>query len=211
MIIENAIDKRGIAFNGVSVIVTCHNYGIYLADCLNSIFNQTYKPLEIILVDDKSVDNTKSISSHYDLKYHNVNFGSPNESRKFGFNKSNGDWVLFVDADDMLTSDYIQKMIEAVDEFHDVIYCNVQEFGESKNYYNCNHKSAITSKFNFCHISCLVRRKAIIESDVFGTPNENKHEDSEFWKRLMNHGCKFKKSSSVFLYRKHGKSRSNQD
>lgn len=111
----------------VSVIVPCYNAEKYLKSCVDSIINQTYKNLEIILVNDCSKDNTEAILSEYTKKdrrikvVNNIQNSGASKSRENGYNNSNGDWICFVDSDDALSPRAIEKWISQVDEETDII------------------------------------------------------------------------------------------
>ena len=87
----------------ISVIVPCYNHGQYLEEAINSILNQSYPSVEIIVVDDGSTDNTKIIAEKFKLvKY----IYQPNQglsaARNKGINNSSGAYLVFLDADDWL-------------------------------------------------------------------------------------------------------------
>ncbi len=87
----------------VSVVITTHNHGKYLPDAVESVFNQTYPNLELIVVDDGSTDNTARLMEHYhEVKYirqHNKGLSS---ARNTGIANSTGTYLVFLDADDLL-------------------------------------------------------------------------------------------------------------
>jgi glycosyltransferase involved in cell wall biosynthesis len=97
----------------VSVIVPVFNVEHYLKDCVDSILAQTYPNLEIILVDDKSLDRSGHIANEYAHKderiqvIHKPHNEGLNMARATGFKASSGDYVLFIDSDDMLTENCI--------------------------------------------------------------------------------------------------------
>ncbi len=98
----------------ISVIIPTYNYGRYLTDCINSIKEQVLKPFEIIVVDDGSSDDTRRIVSSF--KDHNIVYlYQPNKgasaARNTGFRYSSGEYILFLDADDMLLPKALVKMV----------------------------------------------------------------------------------------------------
>lgn len=101
----------------ISVIVTIYNVKKYLERCLDSIMNQTYKNLEIILVDDGSFDGSEAICDKYKEKdkrikvLHKVNGGLV-AARKSGVAMATGVLVAYVDADDWIDEDFYEKLIE---------------------------------------------------------------------------------------------------
>lgn len=101
----------------VSIIVPVYNAELYLQQCLNSILHQSYENIEVILVNDGSIDRSGYICEEYEKSdsriktYHKKNSGAA-DSRKFGVNRSTGEWIMFVDSDDTLPTDAIEKLIE---------------------------------------------------------------------------------------------------
>ncbi len=87
----------------VSVIIPCYNHGRYLKDAIESVQSQGYNPIEIIVVDDGSVDDTKLIAEKYaDVKYvYQTNQGL-STARNTGIKNSTGELLIFLDADDWL-------------------------------------------------------------------------------------------------------------
>ena len=100
----------------VSVIVPAYNAEKYLGECLNSICEQSYQALEIIVIDDGSNDATASIIRNYtkrDLRivpYYNENHGV-SYSRNFGLEHCTGEYITFADADDMVAPDFVSQMV----------------------------------------------------------------------------------------------------
>lgn len=126
----------------ISIIIPIYNAEKYLVKCLDSVVKQTYKNLEIILVDDGSKDNSKLICKRYVLKDDriklicNTNHGV-GYSRNCGIKKANGDGIIFIDADDHVKLNYIEKMVEFFDN-NDLVICNVYDFYEKYDKYIFN-------------------------------------------------------------------------
>ena len=103
----------------VSVIVPIYNSENYLKDCLNSIIKQSHKNLEIILVDDGSPDQSGEIADEYAKKdsrikvIHQKNTGLSG-ARNAGLKKATGDYVTFVDGDDIIESHMVQHLLNAL-------------------------------------------------------------------------------------------------
>lgn len=115
--------------NLVSVIVPIYNSEKYLEECLNSIINQTYKNLEIILINDGSLDKSMEICNLYKEKDNRVIvFDQVNKgvsfTRNFGISISKGDYIIFVDSDDYIELNMIEKMFSVItNEKVDVVRC----------------------------------------------------------------------------------------
>ena len=106
----------------ISVIIPAYNVQDYIAECLDSILNQTYKDLEIIVVDDGSTDNTPQILEEYAKKYPQIHILTQQNSgqsvaRNWGLRESSGDYIVFVDSDDWLaTNNSIEMLYEKITE-----------------------------------------------------------------------------------------------
>lgn len=115
----------------VSVIVPTYNFGKYIGKCVDSILNQSYDNIEIIIVNDGSTDDTKNILE--ELKKDNSNIiiiNKVNEgvsvARNIGLDCASGEYVIFVDGDDYLSQDSVEYMV-------DLINNSEADFGVSKN------------------------------------------------------------------------------
>lgn len=103
----------------VSVIVPIYNASKYLCMCIDSIINQTYKNIEIILVNDGSTDESGKILDEYSNKdsrikvFHKENTGV-SSTRNFGIDKATGDYICFSDADDYLMEDYVEYLLNLI-------------------------------------------------------------------------------------------------
>lgn len=106
----------------LSVIVPVYNTAPYLKQCLDSIMNQTYSALEIILVDDGSTDGAGEICKAYESSDQRVKVVQQKNqgvaiARKNGLEKATGLYAVFIDSDDYIDKDYFEKMINAVGNY----------------------------------------------------------------------------------------------
>lgn len=121
----------------ISVIIPVFNCEKYIARCLESIINQTYKNLQIIIINDGSKDNSLEICNEYSEKDSRIEVytkenGGVSSARNLGLEKVKGKYVSFVDADDFLELEMYTKMIENLKN-EDIIVCNfnnVYEIGK---------------------------------------------------------------------------------
>ena len=115
----------------ISVIVPVYNVEKYLSKCLDSLVNQTLKELEIIIVNDGSLDNSEEIIKTYLKKHDNIKYFKKEntgvaETRNFGINKATGEYIAFLDSDDYVTKDMYQKMYEkAKNGNFDMVVCDL--------------------------------------------------------------------------------------
>lgn len=129
----------------VSIIIPVYNVEDYLSQCLDSVINQTYKNIEIILIDDGSSDLSGKICDEYAQKderivvHHNTNHGV-SYSRNYGIDISTGEYIIFIDSDDIISLQYIEEMMKVIVENEvDLVVCNVIDIflprGEKKGRY----------------------------------------------------------------------------
>lgn len=119
----------------VSIIIPTYNYGRYVAQAAGSALAQTYKNFEVICVDDKSTDNTQEVLRRFGdqiriLKL-DVNSGSPVIPRNLGANYSEGELLLFLDADDMIDHHYLEKTVPLMTQDTGVVATWIEMFGSS--------------------------------------------------------------------------------
>jgi glycosyltransferase involved in cell wall biosynthesis len=97
----------------VSIIIPCYNHGKYLSQAVESILAQDYKNIEIVVVDDGSADNTKTVAQEYnEVKYvYQTNQGL-SAARNTGIDNSTGEFLIFLDADDWLLPEAISKNLK---------------------------------------------------------------------------------------------------
>lgn len=106
----------------ISVIVPVYNVENYLKNCLESIINQTYKNIEILLIDDGSTDNSGEICnqiSNQDVRikvYHKRN-GGLSSARNYGLKKAIGKYITFIDSDDDIEIDYIEYLYYLIKKY----------------------------------------------------------------------------------------------
>ena len=118
----------------VSVIVPIYKVEKYLGKCVDSIINQTYKNLEIILVDDGSPDNSGKICDEYAKKDNRIKVihkenGGLSSARNAGLDVATGEFIAFVDSDDRIHLDFVEKLYRAIKEENaDIASCYVESF-----------------------------------------------------------------------------------
>ncbi len=122
----------------ISVVVPIYNVEKYIHKCVNSIINQTYKNLEIILVDDGSPDNCPKICAEYEKKdsrikvVHKEN-GGLSDARNAGMKIATGEYISFIDSDDYISKDFIEILYSNLtDENSDIIECDIIRFNENE-------------------------------------------------------------------------------
>ncbi len=131
----------------ITVIIPVYNVEEYLNRCICSVINQSYKFLEIILVDDGSLDNSGRFCDEYAciddrIKVVHKDNGGLSSARNYGLDIANGDYVSFIDSDDYVSPYYIETMLLALQETGADIcissfikgYASTYEFKDGKGY-----------------------------------------------------------------------------
>lgn len=149
--------KVSNGFPLISVIVPIYNVEKYLDKCVNSILNQTYKNLEIILVDDGSPDNCPKMCDEYAkldkrIKVIHKENGGLSDARNYGIDLSNGEYLSFVDSDDYVAADYVETLYKTIKKDtsdlaicgHVVLYTNGKKINRYTNEnYNANSETIL--------------------------------------------------------------------
>lgn len=119
----------------VSVVVPAYNSESYIKKCLDSILNQTFKDVEIIVVNNGSTDKTEDIVKSYKNKVKLFNLKNPSisEARNKGLKEATSKYVLFFDSDDYMCSDMVEKMYDFAElEDIDIVFCDYyKDFGNN--------------------------------------------------------------------------------
>lgn len=121
----------------VSIIVPVYNVENYLAKCLDSLVNQTFQDVEILVVNDGSKDNSEKVIEEYAQKYpekikaFTKENGGLSDARNFGIDKSTGDYIGFVDSDDYVTETMFEEMLLLAEKHQaKMVICNIQKVDE---------------------------------------------------------------------------------
>ena len=119
----------------VSVIIPVHNVEEYIERCIKSLINQTHDNIEIIFVDDGSKDKSGKICDKYakeDKRILSCHIAGCNcgEARNYGLRKATGDYILFLDSDDYIENNTIEKMLDAIKDGYDIVCCGFDRIDE---------------------------------------------------------------------------------
>lgn len=212
---EETIIQKQLSYNDlnyfpkVSIIVPCYNHEKYLAERLNSIYNQTYKNVEVILLDDFSTDNSRLILDRYyvenrnkTIKYFNeVNSGSPFAQWKKGLSLATGELIWIAESDDYCDTDFLTKLVSYFQDDAVLLgYAHtkfVDESGVPNKFTFENYlKQTLLSKWDHSYVetahnevkTCLGYINTIpnVSSVIFRKPNENfpLYKDNE-WEKMQ--------------------------
>ena len=210
----------------ISVIVPVYNVGKYLRECLDSIVNQTYKNLEIILVDDGSLDDSGKICDEYAEKdsrikvIHKEN-GGVSDARNVGMEISTGEYIFFVDSDDYIEKNAIKEFVGIAErENADIVIANNVFFrdcevireninNKGKEVYSKEQAAEHYASFDWGAWNKLFR-KEVHESILF--PKGKIHEDEAIMFQLIANSNKIVHiERTLYYYRKRGGSITEQN
>jgi glycosyltransferase involved in cell wall biosynthesis len=111
----------------VSVVIPTYNTARFIADAIDSALAQSYKPSEIIVIDDGSSDNTREVITHYGdkIKYIYQSNAGPASARNKGVKEARGEWIAFLDSDDYWDKDHLELLLKHAQDHPDasLIYC----------------------------------------------------------------------------------------
>ncbi len=193
----------------ISVIVPIYNAAPYLQETLDSILASTYRPIEVVMVDDGSKDNSLSIAKSYCEQYaeckviEQANRGV-SAARNSAIRAAKGTYILPVDADDKIADTFIQKAVDIIEENNNVrvVGCRCWMFGAvDKEWELPQFSHALLARKNMIPATALYRKLdwqrcgGYCEQEIY-------REDWDFWLSMMELGGTFYKIDEVlFFYR----------
>lgn len=143
----------------ISVIIPIYNVEQYLSQCLDSIINQTYTNLEIILINDGSTDNSEKICNQYKLLdpriivIHKTN-GGLSDARNTGIKIATGDYISFVDADDFIDKNMYTILFQKINTTNaDIIWYNHYNYQSSNEILKVLF---LSKKNNICYLKITI-------------------------------------------------------
>lgn len=195
----------------VSVIVPVYNTPYLLVrKCLNSLIRQSYKNIEILVINDGSREDYSDIQKEYEtkdsrIKFYNKENGGAASARNFGIEKSKGDYISFVDADDYVDGFFIEGLLDAI-EGADISICGVcgMTFPTEGSYNDHKTFFYLPSHFNGVQymnfsVNKLYKAEIIKENNIRFPEGIKMGEDALFLAQYYKH-CRFIRSIPEFYY-----------
>ena len=185
--------------NLISVVVTCYNHENYIEQCLRSIFNQTYRNIELIVLDDGSTDSSSEIiqevlkESPFVTTFESHDNIGVVRTRNKGINLLNGDYFIFVDSDDFLDDRYVEELYDcAINHQADIVYCDLFNFEKNEVYLKAQefelHSLLVSNYISNCS---LVKKEILKDTYYDEKLSGKKLEDYDFFLNLIiNNGAK---------------------
>ena len=198
----------------VSVIIPCFNYAKYLEECINSITEQTFDNYEIIIVNDGSTDNFNEVTDKIILRnnkkritiINQQNSGQPAIARNNGIKKSKGKYILCLDADDKIHSNFLEECVNVLYAHteYSIAYPNIQHFGKNTSLLKFDdYDASLITLYNHIPTASLFKKKAWIDSGGYKA-NVKGYEDWDFWIGCYEAGHIGKHADkAIFHYRIH--------
>ena len=169
-----------------SIIIPAYNAEQFIAATLESVFNQTYKNFEIIVVDDCSTDNTYNILK----KYNNIRlFQTPQNmrqggARNLGLSNSTGEYVVFLDSDDTLyENDSLEKLSNTINQnsYPDIIYTGMKISGKRDmtlmpTVDNCNKEYRL-AEYKWANVVTICWKNSLLQKNMIRFPEKIRYED----------------------------------
>ena len=203
----------------VSIIVPCYNQAHFLDESLNSVLNQTYSNWECIIVNDGSPDNTEQVAKKWCKKdkrfqYLKKENGGLSSARNVGIKISKGEYILPLDADDIIHESLVEKMVPELNNNLDLAIVTPYSKFFAGNVSNITYElkpegSSYRSMLfeNNIIATSLYRKQCWIEVGGYDEQMKSGFEDWEFWIAILKQGWKFKVIKEfLFYYRKQEKS-----
>lgn len=189
----------------VSVIVPMYNAAPYIREALESVMASTYRPIEVVVVDDGSTDTSLAESkafaaTHAEVRViHQANAGV-SAARNHAIREAKGEYILPVDADDKISPDYIEKAVEAMKEDVRVVGCRARFFGAKEGEWKLpQYSPELLARKNMIPITSLFRKADWQRAGGF-CEEEIYREDWSFWLSLMELGGRYVRLEEVGLY-----------
>lgn len=189
----------------VSVIVPMYNAAPFVGEALESIVASTYRPIEVIVVDDGSTDDSLRVAQAFAREHKEVIvFRQPNSgvsaARNHAISQAKGEYILPVDADDRISSTYIERAVEAFGDKVRIIGCRAEFFGSKQGEWRLpEYTPELLARKNMIHVSSMFRKAdwqragGFCEQDIY-------REDWDFWLSLMELGGTYVRLSETGLY-----------
>ena len=202
----------------VSIIVPVYNASDYLDDCILSVINQSYgfKNIELVLVNDGSKDNSLEICRNYASKYENIKVidkvnSGVSETRNLGFKESTGNYIMFLDSDDLISKDSIKYLSRFLDSNGNVdfVISRVRMFEKINKWHYMDYRFKDDNKFidinrdiTYCqyHSTGILLRRSII-NDISFDKNIKYGEDMKYMTQvLLKNGVFGKEKRSILIF-----------
>jgi glycosyltransferase involved in cell wall biosynthesis len=207
----------------VTVIIPSFNSEQYIGETLQSVLDQTYRPLEVIAVDDGSTDRSPAILRSYGTAVRVVR--QPNQGRSVarnrGLDEAFGEYVVFLDSDDLLAPTHVATLVDVLQQTE----CDIA-YGKSDHFITGRPSRRFPMRVQYHELgeawrivlhdfipihAAVVRRRFLLDSGVLFTPGRECGEDWEFWIRLVLAGAHVRFVNQVVARRREHDTNTTRD
>jgi glycosyltransferase involved in cell wall biosynthesis len=191
----------------VSIIIPNYNTSATIAEAINSALKQSYKNIEIIVVDDGSTDDSVAIieKNYPQIKLISQENAGPSMARNTGANLATGDYLVFLDADDMLHESYVEKCLSVLQNRHsvEIVYSDAEFFGAKTGLFQLDAYSYEIFLCNNCiPIFAMIKKSTFLAVGAFDIDLKYA-EDWDLWLRIViKGGLVHKINETLYYYRK---------
>jgi len=152
----------------ISAVIPAFNAGRFLPRCLGSVFAQTLKPDEVIVVDDGSTDDTAAVSESLGAKVIRRSNGGLSAARNTGIQNASSEWIALLDADDLWAPTKLERQVACIHPDTVLVYTGIRYFDNNgiRDEIPAIHPTRARKMLRYCNpISCtyLVRREALLQ------------------------------------------------
>ncbi len=192
----------------VSIIIPCYNQGRYVAEAIQSALDQTYSNTEIVCINDASTDNTRDViaklsEEHKDkiVFIENLENKGVIYSRNRAIDTCSGEYILPLDADNMIKPTYVEKAAKMLEENPKVgvVYCRVERFGKNKGEWALGRFDTDMLFCNCVENCSMFRKTDFLAVGQYKQYMKNGLEDWDLWLGFMEKGFSFYKIDEILL------------
>ncbi len=179
----------------VSIVIPCHNLGAFAGEAIESALAQTYEPVEVVVIDDGSTDDSADVIARYSGRVRAIRQERTGLERAYNraVGEASGEYVARLDADDLFAPRYLEELWQALERSPEAsyAYCRPLLFGARTGPMRCIPFSAyfLVLRTNFVNASALMRRADFIDAGGYAEDlGEHAFEDWDLWLRLLSAG-----------------------
>lgn len=202
----------------VSIIIPCYNQGKYIKETLTCVKKQTFTDWECIVMDDGSTDNSELVVKNFiesepRVKYFYQKNAGVCVARNNAVKHAVGDYILFVDSDDLISREFVELCVKELDADTDVklVSCNFRKFGKyKKNFKVEDFALPKLMGHNLWINACMIRKIDFERVGGYNVKMKDGLEDWDLWLTILEDGGKVKKLEGYhYFYRIRGNSRND--
>lgn len=188
----------------VSIIIPAYNAKAFIEETIKSVLNQTYNEIEIIIIDDGSTDQTETLFSqkkNSKTQYYKIQNSGASAARNFGLSKAKGEYIQFLDADDILNKEKIEKQVSMMQKEGALLSFSLWNTFEKNNitnrpfkfkhidYLSLKDGAAILTSFGlddwYIPVFSWLTHKSLIDKAGLWNETISNNDDAEFFTRIL--------------------------